>query len=133
MLVDADRAHVSARLSEYFGATRLIVVENQFGAARILPAPDSTEVVYSSAQHQCLAVERRNWACCHGDGGSDHSCLPKTDAPHVVMTWRDAVGQETLVATYAPVPGFSRLIRRGPRNDTLYYCLSNEAGRLRVP
>lgn len=127
-----DRESVVATLGARFEETRLVVVEDGFEAARVLPRAASVEVVYATVHHRCLGIERRTWSCCLGDGGADRTCLPKADAPHVVMTWKDAVTGEAIVATYTPVPGFSRLARSGPRGTTLYYCLSDEAGRIKA-
>lgn len=131
-LVERDRAKAVAALTRQFAETRLIVVDGASGAARVLPRPDSVEVIYAPAQHRCLGIERRPWSCCLGDGGADPHCLPKADSPHVRMAWTDLAAGEELVATYVPMPGFSRLVRRGAGETPLYYCLSDEPGRLKT-
>lgn len=131
-LVDPDRARVEVAMIERFNRARLIVVEDGFGTARVLPAPDTVIVQYSADHHRCLGIDKRSWSCCLGDGGSDRSCLPKANAPRVHLSWQDIIGGEVLAFTYVPMPGFSLLERRNATGTTTqYYCLTDDAGNLK--
>jgi hypothetical protein len=131
-LVDPDRAKVEAAMVERFSRARLIVLEDGFKTARVLPSPDTVIVQYSAEHHRCLGIDKRNWSCCLGDGGADRTCLPKANAPRILLSWEDALGGDILAFTYVPVPGLSLLERRNAAGDTtLYYCLTDDAGTLK--
>lgn len=118
-------------MNKRFAAARLIAFEAGFVSPRVL-TPSGIEVRYSAEHRQCFAVEQRSVSCCLGDGGGDRTCLPKADSPRVHFTFDDLENSETLQVVWAPIAGFSKLVRKpGDGRETLYYCLTNDAGTLK--
>ena len=129
-----DRDGFLVSMSERFAATRLIVLDAGFETARVLPPPSSVEVRYSPEHHKCFGIDRKSSSCCLGDGGSDRTCLPKADSPRVFLSFSDPGAGETLKVTWAPIAGASKLVRTpaAGAHETLYYCLTDDAGALKA-
>ena len=128
-----DRDGFLKSMAERFAAARLVALDAGFEGVRVLPPPASIDVRYSPEHHQCFGVDRKSSSCCLGDGGSDRTCLPKADSPRVLLTFDDSVAGETLNVVWAPIAGASKLMRTptaGGR-ETLYYCLTGDAGTLK--
>jgi hypothetical protein len=131
-LVTPDRAAFLAAMRERFATMRLIAVEDGFRELRVLPPAREVRVHYPPGQHRCFGIEQRGASCCLGDGGSDRTCLPKADSPRVFLTFDDTLADEVLAVVYAPIAGFSQLRRSGGGRETLYYCLTSDAGVLKA-
>lgn len=127
-----DRDAFIATMTTRFKAARLIAIDAGFAKTRVLPPPASVTVQYTPAHHQCFGIDQRSPSCCLGDGGGDRTCLPKADSPRVHFTFDDLENSETLQVVWAPIAGFSKLVRKpGDGRETLYYCLTNDAGTLK--
>lgn len=117
-------------LERRFHRTRLVVLEDAFAAARVLPAPSDIKVAVPEPLHTCLYGTWRPWGCCVKNCAKEECCEKKLGSPTVELTWRD--GDETLVLHYSHTVGVSWLERRTGGASTRYACLVDAKGKLRA-
>jgi hypothetical protein len=131
MARDLPRAAFLAALKAKFADAPLVVVEAGFAAARVIDQPLAIEATFPAPLHQCLQDQRKPWGCCVAAGCQGECCEKDLGSPTLTVTWRDDANDETLVFSFGHSPGSSTLTRQSSAGRTLYWCLTDEAGRLR--
>jgi hypothetical protein len=114
-----------------FVGTPLIVIEDGFATARVIKRPLSVEASFPAALHQCLQNQSKPWGCCLAADCQGECCEKNLGSPTLTVTWRDDANDETLVFSFGHSPGTSTLTRQSSTGRTLYWCLTDETGRLR--
>lgn len=123
-------AYASLRtiLTDRFASTRLVVLDDGFAAARVLPTPDKVAVTFPAPLHACVRDTTWPWACCASD--CDQECCEKSlGSPAIDLEWQD--GDEHLHYHYTHTIGTTWLKRRTPRRTVHYACLTDARGTLR--
>jgi hypothetical protein len=123
-----DHAALLDVLRTRFAETRLVVVEDAFTTARVLPAAESVAVIFPKRLHECLRDATRPWACCTGD--CDRECCEKSlGSPTITLHWTD--GRDRITLHYSHTIGISSLDRASHDHHTRYACLTDAKGELR--
>lgn len=116
-------------LHDRFATTRLVVIEDAFKFARVLPVPTSVEVTFPKSLHDCVHDTDHPWGCCTGD--CEHECCEKRlGSPMVTLKWTD--DDEYLVLRYTHTHGATWLRRTTKTTKPVAYaCLTDTKGKLR--
>lgn len=124
-----DYATLRTTLHGRFAKTRLVVIENDFTTARVLPNPTTVTVTFPEPLHTCIHGTDHPWGCCTGD--CKHECCEKgLGSPMITMQWTD--GTEHLTFHYAHTIGTTWLSRTtATRSAVRYACLVDAKGKLR--
>ena len=117
-------------LHRRFAATRLVVLENDFTTARVLPSPSKVAVGFPDRLHTCVYKSDWPWACCAAGSCKEECCEKNLGSPTVVTEWKD--GNETLTFHYSHTVGISWLDRTTPEGQVRYACLTDAKGHLTV-
>jgi hypothetical protein len=115
-------------LHHRFAAARLVVLENDFTTARVLPSPSKVAVGFPDRLHTCVYKSEWPWACCVAGSCKEECCEKSLGSPTVVTEWKD--GNETLTFHYSHTVGVSWLDRTTPEGRVRYACLTDAKGRL---
>lgn len=131
MARDMPRDALLAALQATFAAAPLVIIEAGFAAARVIKLPRSVAATFPEPLHQCLQDQSKPWGCCLAADCQQECCEKSLGSPTLTVTWQDDVNNETLVFSFGHSLGSSTLIRQTTAGQTLYWCLTDEAGRLR--
>ncbi len=115
-------------LRERFATTRLVVLEEAFKDARVLPNPEHVAVTFPKPLHDCVHGSNRPWACCVSDC-HDECCEKSLGSPTIDLHWTD--GTEKVAFHYSHMIGVSWLARNTRNTLVRYACLIDEKGKLR--
>lgn len=115
-------------LHDRFAKTRLVVIEEAFTNARVLPHPTNVTVSFPEPLHTCVHDTERPWGCCTGN--CKHECCEKAlGSPKITMEWAD--GDEQLTFHYTHAIGTTWLSRKVGDRHFRYACLVDAKGELR--
>jgi hypothetical protein len=124
-----DYAPLLITLRDRFAKTRLVVLEQDFKNARILPPPTKITVTFPAPLHTCVHETDHPWSCCVSDCKQE-CCEKSLGSPMITMEWTD--GDEQLTFHYTHTIGISWLSRtNASRPSTRYACLTDAKGKLR--
>jgi hypothetical protein len=115
-------------LHDRFATTRLVVIEDGFKDARVLPPPETVDVTFPKPLHDCVHQTTRPWGCCVSDC-KDECCEKGLGSPSVTLRWTD--DDEVVELHYSHTIGVSWLGRRTPNHRVRYACLVEAKGELR--
>jgi hypothetical protein len=115
-------------LHDRFATSRLIVIEDGFKDARVLPSPENVEVVFPKPLHECVHDTTRPWGCCVSDC-NEECCEKGLGSPTVTLKWSD--DDEVVELHYGQTIGTSWLSRRSRDHRWRYACLVDAKGELR--
>jgi hypothetical protein len=125
----ASHQALVASIRSRFAAARLVVLEPKGRRARVLPPPESVDVIFPEPLYACVRDRAKPWGCCVGECGNE-CCEKDLGSPSVTLRWTDSEVQEEVAFKFHHMAGFSRLARRGGGREVLYYCLVDQAARL---
>jgi hypothetical protein len=120
-----------AEVQATFADAPLVIIEEGFAAARVIKLPRAVAATFPEPLHQCLQDQGKPWGCCVAADCQQECCEKSLGSPTLTVTWQDDANSETLTFSFGHSPGSSTLIRQGSAGRTLYWCLTDEAGRLR--
>lgn len=131
---ETDLAKLTTDLGDRFRGIRLVVIDENFAASRVLGPPGKVEVVVPQPLHQCLRDPTRAWSCCSGEGcaqSSNECCEKSLGSSRVEATWSDPETGEQLRFRLGRSLGESSLVRSRDGRNNIYFCLTDSRGRLR--
>jgi hypothetical protein len=131
MARDMPRDALLAALEATFADAPLVIIEEGFAAARVIKLPRAVAATFPEPLHQCLQDQGKPWGCCVAADCQQECCEKSLGSPTLTVTWQDDANNETLTFSFGHSPGSSALTRQGSAGQTLYWCLTDEAGRLR--
>jgi hypothetical protein len=112
-----------------FDRIRMVVLEDGFTRARVLPKPRAPTVVFPEPLHACVYGSAHPWGCCVGTCKDEECCEKSLGSPTVDAVWHD--GEETLTLHYSHTIGLSWLDRRTDERSVRYACLVDGKGKLK--
>jgi len=121
-------AELPVVLHHRFAAARLVVWDDGFTAARVLPSPSTVAVGFSEALHACLYGTEKPWGCCVAGHCEDECCEKDLGSPTVTLEWKD--GDETITFHYGHTVGVSWLSRTTDEGRVRYACLTDARGKI---
>lgn len=125
-----DYEALRTTLRERFARVRLVVLEDDFADARVLPEPITTTVTFPERLHACVHDTDWPWGCCASD--CDQECCEKSlGSPAIDVEWRD--GDERLHYHYGHTTGTTWLQRTSSSGAVHYFCLNDAKGILSAP
>jgi len=115
-------------LHDRFAATHLVVLDDGFKNARVLPPPEKIEVIFPKPLHDCVHATTRPWGCCISNCKKE-CCEKDLGSPSVTLKWRD--DDEVVELHYSHTVGVSWLDRQQRDHKMRYACLVDAKGKLR--
>lgn len=123
LLAAADAIRVAEGFAAGFKKIRLIVIEQDWQAIRVLSPSTSGKTQVDPVQQSCFRDPKRSISCCLGDGPRDQGCLRKADPPTYRVVFQDDVARERLSLSYPVGRGQTKLSRaQAGGGRSLYWC-----------
>jgi len=121
-----------ASLKQSFDALPLVVIDSGFAATRILAAPQSVEIAFPPALHQCVSDQSKPWGCCIAADCKQECCEKSLGSPTVTVHWDDGTSGDKLTFHFSHDLGASTLARETSAGKTyVYWCIAEEPGLIR--
>lgn len=119
---------VMQSLQQSFASLPLVVIDNRFAAARVIPAPASVDVTFPEGLHQCVRDAAKPWGCCVADCQTE-CCEKSLGSPHVAVRWDDPESGDKVTFHFSHTLGSSTLTRETAAGKKyLYWCIAEEPG-----
>lgn len=116
-------------LRDGFSDLPLVVVEGKFAATRVLGRPDSIDITFPPALHQCVRDPAKPWGCCIAADCQQECCEKSLGSPQVTLRWDDAVAKEKITFYFNHALGSSTLTREIESGKKIvYWCQTEEPG-----
>lgn len=123
LLASANAASVADGFAARFKGLRLVVIEQDWRAMRVLAPSEPGKTQVDPVQQACFRDPKREIACCLGDGPRDQGCLPKADPPTYRVIFQDDIARERLSLSYPVGRGEAKLSRaQAGGGRSLYWC-----------
>jgi hypothetical protein len=114
-------------LRQSFAALPLVVIDDDFAAARVIPTPQSVDVRFPEGLHQCVGDRSKAWGCCVTADCRQECCEKSLGSPRITVRWKDPEDGDLLVLRYSHTTGDSTLTREtGAGKKYIYWCITDE-------
>jgi hypothetical protein len=120
---------VMQSLRQSFASLPLVVIDNRFAAARVIPAPASVDVTFPEGLHQCVRDAAKPWGCCIAADCAQECCEKSLGSPQIAVRWDDPESGDKVTFHFSHTLGASTLTRETKAGKTyLYWCIAEEPG-----
>jgi hypothetical protein len=119
---------VMQSLRQSFASLPLVVIDGGFAATRVIATPQSVEVTFPEALHQCVRDPDKPWGCCVADCRTE-CCEKSLGSPKVAVRWDDPESGDQLTFHFSHTLGASSLTRETKAGKKyVYWCIAEEPG-----
>ncbi len=126
-----DLKQLKKYLHKEFSKLKILVVNDNFSAARIIESPVSVEVIFPENLFSCLKNKEKKWGCCVSPSCEQECCEKSLGSPIIKVKWVDHQEGEILILKYWHPMGGTYLKRIRSGQEILYNCLTDGPGYLK--